>query len=383
MNLSGHRRDQFPSVTEHTYLMTASAGAPPVLGAERLKEYAEHWLHTDWEAIGPSIMRRVGDKIAALIGAEADTISFHMNSTLACAVAMSCVEPSPQRNKIVFTEGCFTSQAYLCMQQERIGAEVVIVPLRDGIGPDMDELLSAIDERTLFVPVSHVFFRNGYVLDAEAVCQRAHEVGAYVVLDVYQSVGVLPVRCEKWGVDFAIGGCAKWLCGGSGTGFLYVRPDLAKQWVPKLTGAMAHARAAGFDIHSFEPTGGALRFQNGGYYMAGLFACEPGLDIIGELGIGAIRANSLRMTDRLIAGAKARGFPLSTPEEPERRGGAVSLVIPGDQALADALRKENIYVDFRVGAGIRVSPHFYNTDADVDRFFDAVDALLPSMRANT
>jgi len=295
-------------------------------------------------------------------------------------VVASCFDFSGPRNKVVCSALNFPSILYLYQQQERHGARLELVECPDGIHVPLDAMLEAIDEKTLLVPISHVIFKSAFIQDARAIVRRAHEVGARVVLDCYQSTGVLPVDVAGWGVDFAVGGTLKWLCGGPGVAYLYVDPELAPRLEPALTGWMSHASPFGFDPGPLERRDDAWRFLNGTPAVPALQAVRPGLEIVRQVGVEAIRANSLRQTERLIDAADEHGWDVRTPRAPEHRGGTVSLRVPDAERVTEELLARDILVDFRPGAGIRLSPHFYTTDDEIDRAVEAIAALVGAGR---
>jgi kynureninase len=233
-------------------------------------------------------------------------------------------------------------------------------------------IVDAIDERTLLVPISHVLFKNGEIQDVEPIVRRAHEVGAHVVLDCYQSAGVVPLDVSALGVDFATGGSVKWLCGGPGAGWLYVRPDLAERLEPTLVGWQAHARPFAFEPE-LEYAEGAQRFLTGTPNVPALYAATAGYDVIEEVGVEAIRANSIRQTELLIELLDGAGFEVGSPRDPSRRGGTVLVKTPEFAAVHRELGERGILCDYRPDAGIRLGPHFYNTD---DELGFVVDQLV-------
>jgi kynureninase len=264
----------------------------------------------------------------------------------------------------------------------RYGAEIVYVASDDTIRTNLERLLDAIDERTLLVPLSVVLFRSAYVEDVRAVIEKAHRVGAHVILDVYQAAGTLPLDVEAMGADFAVGGSVKWLCGGPGAGFLYVRPDLAATLEPALSGWAAHARPFDFDtgpsVHADAPE----RFQSGTPNVPALYAARGGYEIVAEIGVEAIRAKSLRLTRRLMTLADEAGFRLHTPRDDRERGGAVVVDVPGGAAVTQELLRRDILVDYRPGAGIRMAPHFYNSEEDIDRAVQTLRAIASGERVS-
>jgi kynureninase len=270
----------------------------------------------------------------------------------------------------------FPSILYFYQEQQRYGARVEVVRSEDGIRIPLEKLLAAIDDRTLLVPVSHVLFRSAYILDARAIIERAHRVGARVVLDVFQAAGTLPLNLSELGCDFAVGGVLKWLCGGPGVGYLYVRPDLRAEFRPALTGWLAHKRPFEFEVGPIDPREDAFRYLNGTPHIPALYACQPGLEILRQAGIENIRAKSVRQTGRLIEGALAHGWRVHTPRDPAERGGTVSVDCPHAQEVTRELLARDILVDYRPQAGIRLSPHFYNRDEEIDFALAQIEEIL-------
>jgi kynureninase len=352
----------------------------PSEAAEDLQRYARTWTERGvraWAETWWAMAREVGDLLGDLFGAPPDTVSLHQNVTLASAVVISCFDWRPPRNKVVYTDMNFPSVRYLYERfGGRLGARVVEVPSPDGIGVPTEALLEAIDEETLLVPISHVLFRSAFIQDAEAICRRAAKVGAHVVLDAYQSIGTVPTDVGRLGCSFLVGGVLKWLCGGPGGAFLYVRPDLLETLEPALTGWMAHADPFDFAAPPMRYARGAYRFMHGTPNVPALYAGRAGPRIVGEAGVGAIRRKSLRQTARLVAGAEAEGWRIRAPRDPERRGGTVALDVPHALEVKLELLRREVIVDYRPGAGIRISPHFYNTDDECDHAISEIRDIL-------
>ena len=279
-----------------------------------------------------------------------------MRRAVAEAIVLSCFRPvDPRRNRVVYEEGNFPSVRYLYQAQPEL--DVVVVP-------DDAAVVEAIDERTLLVPITHVLFKTAEIQDVEAITRRAHEMGAHVLLDAYQSAAIVPLDVKALNVDFAVGGSVKWLCGGPGNGWLYVRPDLAAALAPTFMGWQAHARPFGFEPE-LEYAQGAARFLTGTPNVPALYATTAGYDVIEEIGVDRIRANSLRQTQLLIDLVDAAGFDVVSPREPERRGGTVTVHVPEFEAVHRELAARQILCDFRPDAGLRLGPHYYNTDDEL------------------
>jgi kynureninase len=351
-------RDRFPILAETTYLINHSLGAMPAAVEERLLEYARAWKERGiraWEEGWWELPLTVGDQVGRLIGAAPGTVSMHQNVTLAEAVVLSCFRFETERRRIVYEEGNFPSVRYLYQAAPR--AEIVVA--RDDAG-----VVEAIDERTLLAPVTHVLFRTGQIQDVEAIVARAHEAGALVVLDAYQSVGTVPLDVTALGVDVAVGGSVKWLCGGPGAAWLYVRPELAAVLEPAVTGWQAHARPFAFEPeHDYAE--GAARFLTGTPNVPALYAATAGYDVIEEVGVERIRARSVEQTTLLIELLAEAGFEPGSPREPERRGGTVVVRTPDFEGVNAELAARGVLCDCRPETGLRLGPHFYNTDDEL------------------
>jgi len=372
-------RGEFPILDRSTYLISNSLGAMPRGVYDSMRAYADSWAERGvraWEEGWWEMAVAVGDKIAPLIGAKGGEISLHQNVTLIQAVIDSCFDFRGARNKIVMTDLEFPSVQYFYHEQRRLGARVELVASSDSVRIDLDRFLAAIDENTLLVPISHVLFRSSYIVDAQAIIERAHRVGARVILDVFQAAGTIPIDVRALRADFAVGGVLKWLCGGPGVGYLYVREDLRAKLRPALTGWIAHRRPFDFETGAIDAREDSFRYLNGTPHVPALYACQPGLDILNAVGIGAIRAKSARMTARLFEGAKSRGWRVNTPENPAERAGTVSIDCPHAYEVCRELLAREILVDFRPKAGVRFSPHFYNRLEECDFALEQVDEIL-------
>jgi len=298
----------------------------------------------------------VGDQVGRIIGGAPGTTVMHQNVAVAEAVVLSSFFPiDPARNRVVYERGNFPSVRYLYQAQP--GLEVVVCEDDGGI-------VDAIDERTLLVPISHVLFKTGEIQDVEPIIRRAHEVGAHVILDCYQSAGIVPFDVTALNVDFAVGGSVKWLCGGPGNGWLYVRPDLAERLQPTFTGWQAHERPFGFE-EEMEYAHGAARFLTGTPNVPALYAATAGYDLIEEVGVDRIRENSLRQTQLLIDLADAAGFEIRSPRGADRRGGTVTVYVPEFPAVHRELSERHVLCDFRPDAGIRLGPHYFSSDDEL------------------
>jgi kynureninase len=372
-------RSRFPILERSTYLISNSLGAMPQGVYEAMKGYADIWATRGvraWEERWWMLAAQVGDEIGALMNAPQGSVSTHQNVTTCQAVVASCFDFSGQRNKVVYSDLNFPSVMYFWEAQQAYGARVHMVQTDDGITIPLDRLLGAIDEQTLLVPVSHVIFRSAYIQDARAIIEKAHKVGAYVVLDTFQSLGTVPVDVQALNVDFACGGVLKWLCGGPGVAYLYVRPDLGKKLQPKFTGWFAHQNPFAFETGPTRYGEPPFRFMNGTSHIPALEAARPGLKIIAEVGIERVREKSKRQTSRLIELASGHGWRVNSPRKAENRGGTVSIDMPDAEEVCRELLKRDILVDYRPKAGVRMAPHFYTKDEELETAIATVEEIL-------
>jgi kynureninase len=372
-------RGEFPILDRTTYMISNSLGAMPRGVYDEMRAYADSWSERGvraWEEGWWDMAVGVGDKIAPLIGAGPGEISLHQNVTITQAVISSCFDFRGPRNKVVMVDLEFPSIQYFYHEQRRLGARVEVIPTPDDIRIDMDKLLAAIDETTLLVPISQVLFRSAFIVDMRAIIERAHRVGAHVILDAFQAAGTIPLDVRGLGADFAVGGVLKWLCGGPGVGYLYVREDLRAKFKPTLTGWFAHRRPFAFEGGAIDERADSFRYLNGTSHIPALFACRPGLDILNKVGIHAIREKSMHMTARLVEGAQSRGWRVNTPQNPAERAGTVSIDCPHAFEVCRELLAREILVDFRPKAGVRVSPHFYNREEECDFTLSQMEEIL-------
>ncbi|MEM6528962.1 MAG: aminotransferase class V-fold PLP-dependent enzyme [Chloroflexota bacterium] len=373
-------RDEFPILETCNYQISNSLGAMPRAVYDNLKDYADTWATlgvTAWGKVWWELNGKVGDKIAPLMGAPAGTVLVHQNASIANSILFSALDfGDEKRNKVVVTDMDFPSDYYVLQQWLPAHMHVHMVKSPDGITIDTDELLDAIDETTRLVSISHVLFKSAYIMPAKEIVAKAHSVGAQVVLNGYHSVGVIPVDVTAMNVDFYIGGVLKWMCGGPGGVFMYVRPDLLPSLEPKVTGWFAHAQPFAFDMDNFTLREDAYRLMNGTPGIASLYAIQPGTDILAQVGIENIRAKSVRQTSLLIELADEAGYEVVSPRDTARRAGTVTVNPPEAYAVSRELIARDIIIDYRQGAGIRIAPHFYNTDDEVRATISTIADIL-------
>jgi kynureninase len=364
-------RDRFPILQDCIYLINHSLAAMPARAEENLLEYARMWRERGIRSWGEGWWEMpitVGDQIGRIIGAPPGSTVMHQNVTVAEEIVLSCFRATGARNRIVYEEANFPSVRYLYQAKPEL--EVAAVE-------DADAIVDAIDERTLLVPISHVLFKNAEIQDVAPIIERAHEAGAHVVLDCYQSAGVVPFDVTALDVDFAVGGSVKWLCGGPGAGWLYVRPDLAERLEPTFVGWQGHARPFAFEPE-LEYAAGARRFLTGTPNVPALYAATAGYDVIEEVGVGRIRERSRALTQLLIDELDAAGFEIGSPRNRDRRGGTVLVRTPDDAAVHRELGERGIICDFRPRAGVRIGPHFYNSEDELRQTVEQLVEIVES-----
>lgn len=372
-------RSEFPILERTVHLINHSLGAMPRGVYERLREYAEVWATRGiraWAEGWWEMPRSVGDLAARIIGARPGQVVMHQNVSVCQSVILSCFDFAGRRNKIVAADLDFPTVLYVHQAQTKRGARLEVVKSEDGMTIPMERFLDAIDEETLLVPISHVLFRSGAIVDIPAIVERARKVGALVILDCYQSAGTVPLDVSALGVEFAVGGSVKWLCGGPGAAYLYVRPDLAPRLEPTVTGWMAHSHPFDFEPPPLRYAEGMFRFLHGTPHVPALYAARTGYEIIDAVGVDRIRAKSIRQTARLMELARAEGWRLNSPARPEERGGMVVVDVPHGAQVTRELVARDFLVDYRPGGGIRISPHFYTSDDEIERVIHEIREIL-------
>jgi kynureninase len=376
-------RKEFPVLEKTVYLISHSLGAMPRRTRDRLNEYADIWSTRSiraWEEGWWEMPIAVGNLVGSIIGAGEGEVTMHPNVSVCQSIVASCLDWSGKRNKIVSEGLNFPSNLYIHRQLESQGARVVTVPSSDGITIPQDKLIAAIDDETQLVSVSHVIFKSAYIQDLKAITERAHQVGAMVVADIYQSAGAVPVNVRDLGVDFATGGSVKWLCGGPGAGYLYVRRDLWPTMKPRVTGWMAHQQPFAFDPGPIDFADNAFRFLQGTPNIPGMYAARSGYEIINEVGVENIRAKSMRQTAKLYELALEAGFKVNSPKDPAQRGGTVTVDVPNGYEVTQELLRRDFLLDYRPGAGIRVAPHFYTKDEELEQVMQEIGSIARTLQ---
>jgi kynureninase len=363
-------RSEFPILSHTVYMISHSLGAMPARAAGCMQQFTSTWAERGiraWQEGWWEMPLTVGNLVGSIIGAGEGEVVMQQNVSICQSVVTSCFDWSGRRNKVV-TDGLnFPSNDYVYHGLARQGARVVAVESPDGFTLPTELVLDAIDDQTQLVSISHVAFRSSYVQDLAPIVERAHRCGALVIADLYQSAGTVPVDVRALDLDFATGGSVKWLCGGPGAGYLYVRRDLWPALQPAATGWMAHEQPFAFAGGPISYANDAFRFLNGTPNVPALYSARSGYEIINQIGVAAIREKSERQTARLIALADDHGIPVNTCRQAARRGGTVTFDVPNGLAVARELERREILVDFRPAAGIRVAPHFYSSDEELDR----------------
>ena len=375
------RREEFPTLSSGIHLLSHSLGPMPLATRDSMRAYVEAWEHHTsedaWATSWWEMSTRVGDRIADVLGATAGSVQIQPNASVALSSVASCFDfKAEERNKIVTTALDFPSMQYIWDAQQQIGAIVEVVHSDDGITVPLKHILNAIDDSTCLVALSHVSFRSSYRVDARAIVERAHHHGAMVLLDVYQSAGAMELSAEEWQVDFLIGGTIKWLCGGPACGYLHVRPDIQAELAPRLTGWVAHAEPFAFDKAPQRYDSSVRRFAQGTPSIPALYSVLPGLQIIADVGVKTIEAESRRRTQWMIDYALEHGWIVNSPREVDTRGGSVMIGVDNGPEMVEQLAERKVFVDCRPGVGLRMSPHFFNTDEEVKEAMEILSELI-------
>lgn len=376
-DLAQYRQD-YPILAETTYMNSNSMGAMPARARQAITAYFDTWQCEGVEAWGPwqSFIDETADTVGRLLGGVPGRTTLNQNVAFFQAQVASALDLSGAKNKVVSEALMFPNVLYVwegfC---RKAGAELHLVPSDDGIDISTERILDAIDERTALVTVSHAVYVSGALLDIKAICRRAHEVGALVMVDVYQTLGTVPIDTQAWEADIVVGGSHKWLCGGPGTCFMYVRPEVAPQLRPTITGWMAHQDPFAFAPAPITLSDGPWRFMGGTPSVPAYYVAREAYRNLETITIPRIRAHNLALSELVIERAHAAGLTVHSPLQAERRTGFVAVDFPNSEAASKALIEEQYKHDWRPGCGLRIGPHFYSTEAEVHRFMDRVVAL--------
>lgn len=366
-------RAEFPILGRRTYLNSCSLGALSRRSETYLDEFRERWHDMGASAWYEHWLGRIEDlrgRVATFWGADAGETALLPSTSVALSVITESVAPG-SRNRVVCTELDFPTLPYQWRVKPEI--ELVVLESRDGIGIDPEQFAEAVDERTLFLATSHVFFTTGFVQDIRRLAEIAHAAGAYCLIDGYQGAGQVPLDLSSTGVDFYTAGPLKWLLGGPGLAYLYVRRDLIEGLHPRITSWFAADRQFDFDVERFAYRPDARRFEMGTPSLPTVHTALGGQEIVSEVGIDAIVARNRTLTDHLVARCRDAGFTLRLAA-PEQRSAIVMVRHEQPARAVRALAEQGIIVDHRPGY-VRVSPHFYNTEEEVDRCVDALASL--------
>lgn len=378
------RREEFPTLASGIHLLSHSLGPMPRAARESINTYCELWEgHTSedaWAASWWQLSEQVGDRIARILGGAPGTVQVQPNASIALSTVASCFDfGSTTRNKIITTALDFPSMGYIWQAQQRLGARLHIVPSEDGITVAPERILEAIDDDTCLVAFAHTSYRSSFRPHNQAVqtiIEQAHSHGALVLLDVYQSAGAIELDAAGCNVDFLIGGAIKWLCGGPSCGYLYVRPELQSELEPRLTGWIAHAEPFAFSHEAMQYAPAVRRFAQGTPNIPGLYSCLAGLQIIEEVGLPAIALESRRRTEWMVEFALERGWRLNSPRHADERGASVMIGVENAPQVVTRLAEQQVFVDCRPGVGLRISPHFFNTDEEVRAAMEIIAATI-------
>jgi kynureninase len=370
-------RDRFPILDDSAYLVSHSMGAAPLGAKAALANYWDEWAVNGpeaWERWLPRI-GEIADGIGALIGAPSGSIFLGPNVSVLQAALASCLDFTGDRNEVVYESLQFPSLTYVWREWERYGAHVRVVGSKDGRTIPTQRIVEAITERTAIAVLSHAYYVSGAIADVRAIQAHCRSVGALLCVDAYQTTGIYPYDVTAWDLDIVTGGSHKWLLGGPGCGWIYVKPALRASLRPAVTGWMAHAQPFAFEDAPIRFADSMYRFGTGTPTIPGYVAAQSGHRLIAQIGVARIREHNVRLTTKLADAALERGLRVNTPLDPQQRTGWIGIDFEGADRACRELVARRVFIDYRPGCGLRVSPHFYTTDDEIDRFFHELDRL--------
>lgn len=378
---AGILRSEFPITERLNYLNNCSLTPMPERAKRALGEYARLWSEWGgraWYDHWMAELEALRADFAHVLGADADEIALQPGVSTALVGVASALDYS-ERDTVVVADIDFPTDGHVFLAREHQGVRVRFVRSPDGIGVPLEAFAEAIDERTALVCTGHVYYATGAIQDVAGLARICHAKGALLLVDAYQSIGAIPFDVHASGVDFLAGGTLKWLMGGPGMGFLYVRRDLASRLRPTALGWWAVRDPFAFDVRRLDLPETARRFEYGTPSVPTAYAARAGLALFREVGIARVRESHMRLSQRLVDGALARGLTIRSPREAERRTAIVTVAHPDPWQAVDRLRERGVIVDARPGV-IRLSPHFFNRESEMDAALDAVIAVTPARR---
>lgn len=369
-------RKHFPALEDCVHFISHSLGCVPAKATDDMAEFLELWRTKSINAWGDWLpeVDRAAARIQKIISAPAGTTIMHQNVSGIMSVLASCFDYAPERNQVVYEAQMFPTVSYVWQAEQRRGAKCIVVPAKDGL-MDADAICAAIDERTILVPLQHVVFATGQIQDVKKICDRAKQVGAHVILDCYQSIGAVPIDVVDLGVSFACGGSVKYVCGGPGAAWLYVRKDLIEQFSPRVTGWFGNEAPFAFTMPEQSYADTVWRYMGGTPAIAALYQSRAGQSLIAEIGVRKIRDKSLVLTQKCIDWVDELGLTLNSPRPAAVRGGSVVFDFVGAADVCRELNRRKYYCDHRPTAGIRIAPHYYTKPEEVDLFFNEVKKI--------
>jgi kynureninase len=360
------RRIDYPILGRRSaYLINNSLGAMHRDTRTRLNEFADLWDTEGvaaWSTWFPE-MARVADLLGSVIGAAKGTTILRQSVADALNAVVSCLDFSGPRNRVITTAADWPGTHYMWAEHcRRHGGELVVVPFEaDGVTVDAQRVADAVDDRTLVVSVSLVQFRTSALLELRPVQDAALRHGALLVLDAYQAVGAVPIEVAASDIDVCVGGSVKFLRGGPGNGWLYIRPDLVETMRPSAVGWISHERPFDFEWTEIAYAAGIQRFAGGTPNVPAAYAAAPGYQAIVDIGVQRVRERSQSLTQLIVEGAVERGLGVRSPLDPNRRGAHVTVDVDDAQRVHETLIERGFVVDYRPGGGIRIGPHFFST----------------------
>jgi len=370
-------REDYPILASSTYMNSNSMGAMPRQAAQALATYAADWAREVVE-VWPhwfEVLQATADSAARFLGAPAGQTVLNQNVAYFQAAVASALDFRGPRNRVVVESLQFPNVLYVWDRYRELGVELDLVPSDDGMTVPLERMLAAIDERTAIVPISHGIYVSGALQDVKAITARAHEVGALVMVDVYQTVGVMPIDVHEWDADIVVGGSHKWLCGGPGTAFMWMKPALRERLKPRMTGWLGHADPFAFEPPPTRYANDHRRFLAGTPSMPAYYVARAAFENLHAIGVDRIRAHNLALAHIILDRAEATGLTVHSPLADEQRTGFVAVDFPDSEAASKQLIAEHYKLDWRPNCGLRLGPHFYNTEAEVHRMMDRIVAL--------
>jgi selenocysteine lyase/cysteine desulfurase len=368
---------EFPGLATTVHVANCSHGPQSARSRAAINAYLDSWERAgmDWD-LWMEEVSQAREAFTRLIGARSTEVAVSTSASAAVASVASAIDASGPRRRVVTTEAEFPTVGHVWLAHEKYGLEVDFVPVRDG-GIHLEEYSNRVDERTVLVSATHVYYQNGFKQDVKRIAEIAHAAGSLVLVDAYQSLGTCRVDVGALDIDILVGGSLKYLLGLPGIAFLYVKESLLERFEPALTGWFGRVDPFAFDARTLDYARDARRFETGTPPVFAAIAARAGMEIIEQAGLHRIGRRIDELSTYSLATADRLGLEYVGPRDVQHKGATTAIKVPDSHRVEQLLKDRGVVASAR-GDVIRIAPHFFTTGADLDRAFGELNRIIHS-----